>query len=55
MKFKFNKWWVSVIVCAIIIISYMGISIFFANKFYFGSKINSINATGKTVDEVNIL
>ncbi|WP_294343872.1 L,D-transpeptidase family protein [uncultured Clostridium sp.] len=53
MKFKFNKWWVSVIVCAIIIISYMGISIFFANKFYFGSKINSINATGKTVDEVN--
>lgn len=53
MKFKMSKWWISVIVCAMIIVSYIGVSIFFTNKFYFGSKINSVKATGKTVDEVN--
>lgn len=53
MKFKMKKWWISVIVCAMVIVSYIGVSIFFTNKFYFGSKINSVKATGKTVDEVN--
>ncbi|CDM68188.1 ErfK family protein [Clostridium bornimense] len=53
MKFKMSKWCISVIVSAMVIVSYIGVSIFFTNKFYFGSKINSVKATGKTVDEVN--
>ena len=37
--------------CALIII-YLGATMYFKNNFYFGSVINGINVTGKTVGEV---
>lgn len=31
---------------------YLGISMYFSNHFYFGTKINNVDVSGKTVDEV---
>lgn len=36
-----------------VIILYLGISLFFMNRFYFGTKVNNISIAGKTVDEAN--
>ncbi|MBU3181239.1 L,D-transpeptidase family protein [Clostridium psychrophilum] len=44
---------VSIIIFSIFLVLYLGISIFFSNHFYFGSVINGINASGKTVDQVD--
>jgi len=38
--------------CTLIVI-YLGLSIYFSNHFYFGSKINGINVAGKTVEEAD--
>lgn len=38
--------------CALLII-YFGVAVYFMNHFYFGSEINGINVSGKTVEEVN--
>ncbi|MBE6047612.1 MAG: peptidoglycan-binding protein [Clostridium sp.] len=40
-----------IIICAIVAI-YVGTAIYFKNHFYLGSKINGINVSGKTVEEV---
>ena len=37
---------------AIVLVIYIGTSIYFTKHFYFGTVINGINATGKTVNEV---
>ncbi|HEY5524674.1 MAG TPA: L,D-transpeptidase/peptidoglycan binding protein, partial [Clostridium sp.] len=37
--------------CSVLVI-YLGISIYFTNHFYFSTKINNIDASGKTVEEV---
>lgn len=42
----------SIIAGSLIIGFYLGMSIFFTNHFYFGTEINNVNATGKTVSEV---
>lgn len=34
-------------------VMYLAFSMYFTNRFYFGSSINSISVSGKTVDEVN--
>jgi len=39
-------------ICTLIVI-YFGMTIYFMNHFYFGSKINSINISGKSVEDVN--
>jgi hypothetical protein len=44
-----------IISIATLIIIYFGIAIYFMNHFYFGSEINSINVSGKTVEDVNEL
>ena len=44
---------ISIISFSIFIVLYLGISIYFSNHFYYGSIINGINASGKTVAEVN--
>ncbi|WP_298837009.1 L,D-transpeptidase family protein [Clostridium sp.] len=44
---------ISIIVLPILIVLYLGISMYFSNHFNFGSVINGINASGKTVEEVN--
>lgn len=36
-----------------LVIVYLGISLYFINRFYFGSSINCMNVSGKTVNEVN--
>ncbi len=38
-------------VCALLII-YFGMAIYFMNHFYFGSKVNSVNISGKSVEDV---
>ena len=35
--------------CTMLVI-YLGLSIYFSNHFYFGSEINGINVSGKTVE-----
>ena len=42
----------SIIASTLLIGFYVGMSIFFMNHFYFGTEINSVNAAGKTVAEV---
>ncbi|MBW9146448.1 L,D-transpeptidase/peptidoglycan binding protein [Clostridium sp. CM027] len=44
---------ISIISFSIIFVLYLGMSIYFNNHFYFGSVINGINASGKTVDELD--
>lgn len=45
-----------IILCfSILLVVYFGISIYFMNHLYFGSEINSINISGKTVEEVKKL
>jgi len=42
-----------IITFSIFLIIYLGISMYFDNHFYYGSVINGINASGKTVAEVD--
>ncbi|WP_026883963.1 L,D-transpeptidase family protein [Clostridium akagii] len=44
---------VSIIFFAIFFAVYLGILLFFSNHFYYGSVINGINVSGKTVDQVD--
>jgi len=44
---------ISIISSSIFLIIYLGISMYFRNHFYYGSVINGINVSGKTVAEVN--
>ena len=44
---------VSIICSSIFLIIYLGISMYFSNHFYYGSVINGINASGKTVAQVD--
>ena len=44
---------VSIISFSIFIVLYLGISMYFSNHFYYGSIINGVNASGKTVAEVD--
>ncbi|MBU3145171.1 L,D-transpeptidase/peptidoglycan binding protein [Clostridium sp. CF012] len=44
---------ISIISIFIILVLYLGISAFYSTHFYFGSVINGINASGKTVEELN--
>ncbi|MFA6940491.1 MAG: peptidoglycan binding domain-containing protein [Clostridiaceae bacterium] len=48
---KFIKY--SIISLSVMLIIYFGMSMYFRNHFYFGSVINGINATGKTVEELD--
>ena len=43
----------SIISFSILLVLYLGISIYFTNHFYFRTVINGINASGKTVDELD--
>ncbi|MGV8980751.1 peptidoglycan binding domain-containing protein [Clostridium sp.] len=53
-KLKHNKpIKVIIISISIFIVLYLGISMYFSNHFYFGSVINGINASGKTVEELD--
>ncbi|MBU3191817.1 L,D-transpeptidase/peptidoglycan binding protein [Clostridium bowmanii] len=51
---KLNKH-INVIITSIFIllVLYLGISIYFSTHFYFGSAINGINASGKTVEQLD--
>ena len=53
-KVKLNKP-IKVIIISIFIllVIYLGISIYFSTHFYFGSAINGINASGKTVEQLD--
>lgn len=52
-RYKPNKIVLGSIVGTVVLLGiYLGISIFFMNKFYFGTVINNVSATGKTVEEV---
>ena len=42
---------VMISLCTLIII-YLGMTMYFKNHFYFGSVINGINVTGKTVEKL---
>ena len=44
---------ISIISFSIALVIYLGMSIYFSNHFYFGSVINGINASGKTVAQVD--
>jgi len=44
---------VRIIYFSVFIILYLAISIYFSRHFYYGSAINGINASGKTVEEVD--
>ncbi|MGH4123739.1 MAG: peptidoglycan binding domain-containing protein [Clostridium sp.] len=44
---------VIIISFSIFLVLYLGMSIYFRTHFYFGSVINGINASGKTVEELN--
>lgn len=46
-----NKKGIIISFCSVLVI-YLGISIYFTNHFYFSTKINSIDVSGKTVEEV---
>jgi len=49
---KLNKYMkVSIISFSIFILLYLGISLYFSTHFYFGSVINDINVSGKSVEE----
>lgn len=48
-----KKLWIGIgIAAAVLLIIYIGLSIFFRTHFYFGSMLNGENVTGKTVEEV---
>jgi hypothetical protein len=51
-KNKKNVKGIIISLCAMIVI-YVGLSIYFSNHFYFGSKINGINVAGKTVEQAD--
>lgn len=53
-KIKLSKKIIGAIIafCTLLVI-YLGTSIYFTNHFYFGTKINGMNISGKTVDDVN--
>lgn len=52
-KNKYNKIVVRAITSLCIVLSiYLGLSIYFINHFYFGSKINGISVSGKTMEAV---
>ena len=38
---------------SIIFLLYLSLAIYFSNHFYFGSVINGVNVSGKTVDQVD--
>ncbi|MBD7911556.1 L,D-transpeptidase/peptidoglycan binding protein [Clostridium sp. Sa3CVN1] len=42
-----------IISLCILLVIYLGFSIYFRNHFYFGSTINGINVSGKTVEDAN--
>ena len=44
---------ISIISFSILFVLYLGMSIYFSSHFYFGSVINGINASGKTVEKVD--
>jgi hypothetical protein len=44
---------ISIISFSVFLVVYLGISIYFSTHFYFGSVINDIKASGKTVEELN--
>jgi len=44
---------VRIIYFSVFLLLYLAISIYFSNHFYYGSEINGINASGKTVEEVD--
>ena len=51
---KLNKSIKAIIIFIFIsLVLYLGISTYFSTHFYFGSVINNINASGKTVEELN--
>jgi vancomycin resistance protein YoaR len=43
---------ITISICSLLVI-YFGMAIYFMNHFYFGTAINSINVSGKNVEEVN--
>ncbi|AWH78600.1 L,D-transpeptidase family protein [Clostridioides difficile] len=43
------------IVVGVLFVAYIGMAIFFRNHFYFGTTINGVKASGKTVEQVNDL
>ena len=44
---------ITIVAFSIFLVLYLGISIYFNSHFCFGSKINGINASGKTVEELD--
>lgn len=53
-KNKYSKFILGIIISfCILIVIYFGVTMYFSNHFYFGSTINCINVSGKTVEEVN--
>lgn len=48
-KKKRKKPKIGVVVISLILVIYLGVSIFFTNRFYFGTKINGINIGGQTI------
>nr|WP_291572023.1 L,D-transpeptidase/peptidoglycan binding protein [Clostridium sp. UBA4548] len=50
-KKKIMKW--SVISVASLLLIYLGVSTYFMDHFYFGTSINAVAVSGKTVEEVN--
>lgn len=57
IKIELNKFSKSkkgiIISLSLIVIIYLGLSLYFSNHFYFGSKINGINVAGKTVKQAD--
>lgn len=52
--YKFSKKLKGIIISlSLMVIIYLGLSLYFSNHFYFGSKINGINVAGKTVKEAD--
>lgn len=53
-KNKHKKLLIGIIVsCFTLLAIYLGLAIYFMNHFYFGSTVNCINVSGKTVQEVD--
>lgn len=44
-----------IISCSTLLVIYLGMAKYFSNHFYFGSEINSINVSGKSVEEAKAL
>ncbi len=49
-RFKFVA--MLIVFCFTLLIMYFGISVYFTNHLYFGSKINGTDVSGKTVDQI---